>query len=114
MNKGTDVVTGGVEEVKEVKTIFDASFDETPDELVKQEKELKKREMKRDFEKNYDKTEENIIGLERSQRDMVANKMAKFDINAYRKNMFQIAQNVKAQEEMKDLYMKFFGEVLKR
>ena len=96
------------------KTLFDTSWDVKEDDFEVQEKELKKNEMKRDFEKQYDVTVDSIIRIERDQKNMIKDKMKNFNLDSYRKNLFTIDQNKEAQKEIKELYVKFFGEELKR
>ena len=96
------------------KTLFDASWEETVEELDLQEKELKKNEMKREFEREYDSAIDSIIQLERSLKSMTRDKMKDFNLNLYRERLFKISQYKEAQEDIKKLYVEVFGEQLNR
>jgi hypothetical protein len=96
------------------KSLFDASWEETVEELDLQEKELKKNEMKREFERQYDEATDFIIKLERSQKNMTKDKMKFFVLSSYRENKFKISQYKEAQEDIKKVYVEMFREDLKR
>ena len=96
------------------KTIFEVAWAETQDDIELKEKELKKNELKREFERQFDVCVDELIKLERVQRDMLKNKLQGFNLTTYRENDFAIMEYTETQEELKKLYFKFFGEELNR